>query len=275
MLVYVEGRTKVKKVAILFLVIILTLAGCGQTASGDKGTDRRSSQSPSKQIIVSAAASLKEPLEDIEKLYEEQHQGLDLVFNFASSGSLQKQIEQGAPADIFLSAGQSQMDALEKQDLLVQGTRIDFTGNEIVLVVSRDNQNIKSFEDLTKANLISIGTPETVPAGKYAQETLKNMKLWDSLQDKIVQAKDVKQVLDYVKSGNVEAGIVYGSDAKSSDKIKVVAEAPAGSHSPIVYPGAVINTSSNLAEAKVFLDILCSSEAQAILENYSFKRVNY
>jgi len=254
------------------LTFILVLSACGQAASdNDKNLDSNPSQSAPKQILVSAATSLKSPLTEIEKLYEEKNQNIDLIFNFGSSGSLQKQIEQGAPADIFLSAGKSQMDALEKQELLAEDTRVDFIGNDIVLIVSKDNQNIKSFEDLTKADLISLGTPETVPAGKYAQETLTYLKLWDSLQEKIVQAKDVKQVLTYVENGNVEAGILYGSDAKPSDKVKVVDVAPSDSHSPIVYPGAVLNTTANLTEAKDFLGSLSTPEAQAVLEKHGFR----
>jgi len=246
---------------ILILATGLILIGCNE----------KQSQVDKKEISVSAATSLKNAISEIEKNYEEKNTGIDLTFNFGSSGSLQKQIEQGAPADLFLSAGKSQMDALEKGNLLVSGTRINFLANDLVLIVNKNNSSISSFKDLTKAQNISIGTPESVPAGKYAKEALTNMKLWDSLEAKFVLAKDVTQVLTYVESENVEAGIVYKSDVYGSNKVKIIAAAPADSHSPIIYPGAVITASKNQAEAGNFLDFLNSEEAQTIFAKYGFK----
>jgi len=254
----------------LFLVLTLSLllAGC----SG--GTNQQAAPTPpaeKKEIIVSAAASLKNSLDEIEKNYEAANAGINLTITYGASGTLQKQIEQGAPADLFISAGKSQMDALEKGNLLAAGTRKDLLGNALVLVTGKDNTKIKSFQDLAKAGKVSIGTPESVPAGKYAQEALTKMKLWDSIpKDNIVYAKDVTQVLTYAETGNVEAGIVYKSDAAGSDKVKVVATAPADSHSPIVYPAAVIAASKNQDEAKAFLAYLSSAPAKAVFEKYGF-----
>lgn len=163
------------------------------------------------------------------------------------------------------------MDALEKGNFLAEGTRIDLLGNDLVLIAGKDNKGFTSFQDLAKAGKISIGTPDSVPAGKYAQEALTSMKLWGTLQAKLVLAKDVTQVLTYVESGNVDAGIVYQSDAQGSDKVKVIAIAPTDSHSTIVYPASVIANTKNLTEAKDFLSYLSGDNAQQIFVKYGFK----
>lgn len=259
-----------QRVLMVMIMVILLLTGCNNT---DEITRPKQESAPmeKKEMIISAAASLKNAMTEIEQAYEAKNTNIDLRFNFGSSGSLQKQIEQGAPADVFLSAGKPQMDALEENNLLLKETRIDFLANRLVLIVGMNNKEIKSFEDLVQAQQISIGTPESVPAGKYAKEALTNMKLWDSLQSKLVLAKDVTQVLTYVGSENVDAGVVYGSDAQSSEKVRVVVDVPADSHSLIVYPGAVIATTQNSLEAEDFMAFVTSSEAQSIFVKYGFK----
>ena len=254
------------------LIASLALVGCG-TSTSEAGSGSKDDTTPveTKEIIVSAAASLKDAMTEIEKEYTSKNKNIKLTFNFGSSGSLQQQIEQGVPADVFISAGKKQVDTLEEKNLLKSGTRLDLLLNDLVLVVGNDNTTITKFEDLTKADKISIGTPESVPAGKYAQESLTNLKLWDSLQEKLVLAKDVTQVLTYVESGNVDAGLVYKSDAQGSTKVKVVTAAPADSHSKIVYPAAVIESTENPDEAKHFIDYLSTKEAQDIFVKYGFK----
>ncbi|MGI5901127.1 MAG: molybdate ABC transporter substrate-binding protein [Desulfitobacteriia bacterium] len=266
-----KHKRSILKSLVLVLLFLsaagLVLTGCG-SAAGESGSE---SGTEEKELIVSAAASLKGALTEIKALYEKENEGLILTYNFASSGSLQQQIEQGAPADIFLSAGKSQMDALEKKGLLAEGTRIDLLANELVLITHKNNQDLKSFEDLKKLSRISIGTPESTPVGKYAQEALKSMNLWSSLEDKIIFAKDVTQILTYVESENVEAGILYKSDVQDSEKARIVVSAPADSHSPIVYPAAVLASSANPAEAQDFLNYLGGEEAKAVFAKYGFK----
>lgn len=165
------------------------------------------------------------------------------------------------------------MDELENKNLIDKETRIDLVGNDLVLVVYKDNKNINGFQDLTRPETgkISIGTPETVPAGKYAQDTLKFLKLWDVLTPKLVFAKDVRQVLSYVETGNVEAGLVYRSDVKTSAMLKIVAVAPPNSHKPIVYPAAVVQSSNNKEAAKEFLNFLKNNDALEIFTKHGFK----
>ncbi|RJE47556.1 MULTISPECIES: molybdate ABC transporter substrate-binding protein [unclassified Dehalobacter] len=265
---------KMGGILVMLLVACLVLVGCSSSGSSANRTEQKETVSvEKKEILASAAASLKDVMTEIETQYETRNAGINLTINYGASGSLQQQIEQGAPTDVFISAGKKQMDALEKGNLLAEGTRMNLLGNDLVLITGKDNKSITSFQDLAKADKISIGTPESVPAGKYAQESLTRMKLWNTLQaqDKFVMAKDVTQVLTYVESGNVDAGIVYQSDAQGSDKVKVIAVAPADSHSAIVYPAAAIAGTKNLTEAKNFLNYLSSDDAQQIFVKYGFK----
>jgi molybdate transport system substrate-binding protein len=223
-------------------------------------------------IRISAAMSLKNALTALKETYENKTPNIELQINYASSGLLQKQIEQGAPVDIFLSAGKKQMDELEAKGFLIPGTRSNLLGNALVLIVAKEKKSqIKSFADLVdKAQSISIGQPETVPAGKYAKETLINLNLWKKLEKRIMFAKDVRQVLAYVESGNVDAGMVYQTDTVILKSGAVVAAAPAGSHSPIVYPMAEIKDSKNRTEIGKFMSFLKTAEAAKVFEKYKF-----
>ncbi|WP_132013346.1 molybdate ABC transporter substrate-binding protein [Hydrogenispora ethanolica] len=227
---------------------------------------------PKADLYVSAAASLKDALLEMEKPYEAKHD-VRLIFNFNSSGALQTQIEQGAPADVFVSAALKQMDNLEKKDLIKKGTRRNLLENEIVMVVPRDaNINLKDFKDLALASVkrIGIGAPASVPAGQYALEAFKKLGLWDKIQDKAVYGTNVRAVLSYVETGNVDAGIVYRTDAAISDKVKVAAAAPAGSTEPVIYPAAVLAGTKQPKEAAEYLAFLSGPEAKLIFEKYGF-----
>lgn len=259
-------------VGVLSLLLTVSLIGCGTTGNSPNSSKSVSPAAPT-DLIVSAAASLQNSLTEIQKDYTHQNPGIKLTFNFGASGPLQQQIEQGAPADLFISAGQPQMDALEQKNLLVKDTRVNLLGNVLVLITGKNNTSVTSIQDLTKPGVakISIGTPKTVPAGEYAQQSLTSLKLWDTLQPKLVMAGDVTQVLNYVESGNADAGFVYQSDAQSSNQVKVVADVPDSSHQPIVYPAAVIAASKHQQAATAFLKYLESSQGQQIFAKYGFK----
>jgi molybdate transport system substrate-binding protein len=224
-------------------------------------------------ITVSAAISLKDALDAIKAAYTAQHGGVALSMNYGASGTLQLQIEQGAPVDVYLSAAPKQMDALESKGLLLEGTRKDLLRNEIVLIVPTDSTvAVTGFQDLAKPEVkkVALGEPVAVPAGKYAQEVLRHLGIYDQVNSKAVLAKDVRQVLTYVESGDVDAGIVYKTDALSSSKVKIVAQATADSHSPVIYPVAVIKTAKNAAAAKAYEDFLSSAQAESIFQKYGF-----
>jgi molybdate transport system substrate-binding protein len=223
-------------------------------------------------IKVSAAMSLTDALNALKGIYAKKEPKVELQFNFAASGILQKQIEEGAPVDLFLSAGKKQMDDLAAKGLIIPQTRVDLLGNELVLVVAKEKKGkIRNFSDLEKeAKSISIGQPESVPAGRYAKETLVSMKLWDALKKRMIFAKDVRQVLAYVDSGNVDAGLVYRTDAIQAKNAVLVATAPKGSHSPIVYPMSAIKSGKNQEATNKFMAFLQTKEAERVFAKYKF-----
>ena len=223
-------------------------------------------------LLISAAASLKEALEEIKPLYQQSKPNVNINYNFGSSGALQQQIEQGAPADIFISAAKKQVDALEQKGLLVAGTRNIIAKNRLVLVVPKNVVGITSFYSLKDAKVkkIAIGEPRSVPAGQYAQQVLEKLKIWSEIKSKLVFANNVRQVLASVESGNADAGLVYITDAKISDKVKVVVTADEKYHSPIIYPLAVVKRSKNIDAAKEFSQFLSSNQAKSVFKKYGF-----
>ncbi len=226
-------------------------------------------------LTVSVASSVQDAMKDIKSLYKEQKPNISIDYNFGSSGSLQQQIEQGAPADVFLSAAPKQMNALQQKDLLLTETRQDLLKNQVVLVVPKDAEITATFDSLNNAEFkkVALGDPASVPAGQYGKEVLTSLKVYDKVNSKLVFGKNVRQVLFYVETGNADAGLVYGTDAKVSDKVKVVATAPENSHSPIIYPVSVIKSSKHPEKAKQFTEFLFSDEAKETFENYGFSLV--
>lgn len=227
------------------------------------------------EILVSAAISLKDAFTDIGKMYEANNRNSKVVFNFGASGDLKTQILGGAPVNVFASAAQKEMDELAKNDKIIKETRVDFAGNAVALIVPADSRvQIQSFADLQKPEIkkIALGNPQTVPAGRYADEVLTYYTLKDAITlDKCVFGENVRQVLDYVARKEVDAGIVYATDAKSrTGDVKVVVAAPAESHKPIIYPLAVIAGSKNKDASDKFISLVMSKEGQEILKKYGF-----
>jgi len=223
-------------------------------------------------LTISAAVSLKDALDAVTPLFAKVQPSISLHYNLGASGTLQEQIEQGAPVDVYISASPDQMNTLDKQGLLLPGTRRDLLRNSIVLIAPSSSTGVSDFKDLLKpqVKIVAIGEPQTVPAGKYAQEVLTHFGLYDSLKPKFVFAKDVRQVLTYVASGNADAGIVYATDAETTNQVKVVATAPDDSHAAVLYPVAILKDAKNVAAAKEFENFLQSPAAQAVFERYGF-----
>ncbi|WP_050184225.1 molybdate ABC transporter substrate-binding protein [Domibacillus robiginosus] len=261
-----------KTCLMIILVIIMLMAGCSsdeQSKSPQGHTDQEV------ELTVSAAASLQNALADITEMFEKEHPHVKINYNFGASGALKQQISQGAPVDLFFSAAEDKFDQLVKEGLIENESRIDLVGNELVLIVPRDsNQRISTFKDLPQAQNISIGTPESVPAGKYAKETLESLHIWESVKEKVVYAKDVRQVLTYVETGNVDAGVVYKTDALSSSKVKLAATADEATHAPIIYPAGVLKNSTHLQEAQLFYEYLQNETSMQIFAKYGFKGVH-
>jgi molybdate transport system substrate-binding protein len=252
------------------LALGLAVTGCG----GAQPAAPKAAEAPQPvELTISAAVSLKDALAEIQANYAKTKPNVKLVFNLGASGSLQKQIEQGAPADIFISAAPKQMDELEAKNLINKATRKNLVENKLVLIVPLDSKlGLSKYEDLQKPEVkqISVGEPSVVPAGQYAQEVLQKLNIWDKVKDKAVLAKDVRTVLTYVETGNVDAGIVYKTDAASSKKIKIAATAPEGSHKPIIYPAAVLSGAKQTKAAEEFLAYLSGPEGKPVLEKYGF-----
>jgi molybdate transport system substrate-binding protein len=229
-------------------------------------------------ITVSAAISLKDALDELGPIFQvQQHRknggnGTAVTYNYGGSGTLARQIEQGAPVDVFFSAAEKQMDELAAQSLIDADTRHDLVGNALVLIAPAQATTLRSFQDLTNPAVknIALGETSTVPAGMYAQQTLEHLGLFAAVQKKVVYAKDVRAVLTYVETGNADAGLVYQTDANTSKKVRVIAIAPPDSHDPILYPAAVLRDSKNKPAARAFLEFLQGADARAVFHKYGF-----
>ncbi len=228
-------------------------------------------------LVVSAAASMQDALKTIAADYRRREPGTTVRFNFASSGTLQRQIESGAPVDVFISAARKNMDELQARGLIVANTRRNLARNRLVLIVPQNSRAaVRSFRDLKNPQVsrVALGAPQSVPAGKYAQELLQKIGIWHVVEKKSVRTKDVRGVLTQVKLGNVTAGMVYRTDALSSSKVRIVSTAPEKLHAPIVYPLAVIKASKNQAAARRFTAYLTSAPAQKVLQRFGFGKGN-
>lgn len=223
-------------------------------------------------LLVSAAASLTNAFQEMKEPFEKAHPGTTLVFNFAASGALLKQMEQGAPVDVFASADQETMD--KAAQLIDEPTRVDFAGNALVMVVPAEGgQPLTAPEELRsdRVKLVAIGNPDSVPAGRYAKGALEAAGLYEPLTPKFVMAESVRQALDYVARGEVQAGFVYATDAVlRADRVKVAAEIPG--HKPISYPVALLKDSKGKEMGQTFIDFIKGEEGQAILAGFGFKK---
>ncbi|MFT7724619.1 MAG: molybdate ABC transporter substrate-binding protein [Roseateles sp.] len=224
------------------------------------------------QLTVSAAASLTDAFKEIAPRFEAARPGATVRFNFAASGVLLQQIAQGAPVDVFASADQETMNRGVAQKLIQDGTRRDFAANSLVLITPvQGAPAVATLADLNQAGVkrIAVGKPASVPVGRYTQQALEGAQLWAGLQPKLVHADNVRQVLDYVSRGEVEAGFVYRTDAELlKDKVRIAMTV--GGHTPVTYPVAAVAESRQAALARDFIAFLGGAEAQAILARYGF-----
>ncbi|MFZ5816647.1 MAG: molybdate ABC transporter substrate-binding protein [Bacillota bacterium] len=244
----------------LLLGVGVLLAGC--SAGPERAAPR--------ELVVSAAASLGDALEEARTAFQGREQGLVIRLNLGSSGALSRQIQQGAPADLFLSAADAPMEALVQAGLVERRAVANLASNQIVLIRSRAVERVRGWADLPRAGRIALGNPQHVPAGQYGRAVLESLGLWGAVEPRLVFGEDVRQVLQFVASGEVDAGLVYRSDAASSPQVVVVAEAPAGSHPPVGYPMAVLKESRLAADARRFADFLRSAQGQQIFARHGF-----
>lgn len=259
------------KLSFFLLLLLIVAAGCNGNSGAKDGSDARHSEQKD-ELFVSAAASLTDALNEIAEIYEKEEM-VDITFNFAGSGKLARQIQQGAPVDVFISANANWMADLKEEGLIDADSVIEAAGNKLVLIANKDSPiRYESFAQIDGSDIdrIAIGNPGSVPAGEYAEAVLKKHESWDDLESKFVYAQDVRQVLTYVETGNADVGFVYESDALTSDAVNIVAESDSDLHDSIVYPAAVVADSTMREEARGFLQFLTSEAGQEILHKYGF-----
>jgi len=302
------------KIIISMAIIICLLGGCGSTSdkqgadkmdtskkadisgdiangsSGDVGNyvdnadnvdkadnGESAEKNASGNLTILAAASLTDVCAELEDAYKITHPNVTFTFSLGSSGALQTQIEEGAPADIFFSASTKQMNALNDEGLIAEGSIRELLENKIVLVVPADSdKKIESFDDITtdKVSMIGLGEPESVPAGQYAEQVFTSMNILDKVKKKANYGTDVRTVLSWVETGDVDCGVVYATDAYSTEKVKIVSEAPEGSCDKVIYPVGIIKASNKSDIAKEFIDFLTGDEAMKIFKKYGFSEAD-
>ena len=266
---------------VLAVCMVLSCAGCG--GSSNKGaseeTTEVTTEGGNSKILVAAAASLQATFDnELIPLFEKENPEITVEGTYASSGDLQQQIESGLDADVFFSAATSNMDTLAEEKLIDEDTVVDLLKNNVVLITPKDSKlGIKSFKDITKADTIAIGDPESVPAGKYAKEILTNLDVYNKVEKKASLGASVTEVLSWVAEGSADAGIVYATDAQTENtngddkEVEVVATAEDSMmQTPVIYPVGTVSSSTHKDEAKAFEDFLQTDEAKAILEKAGF-----
>ncbi len=258
----ISGRCAVETLRV-FLVASVTLFLVATSCGGD-GRE---------EVLVFAAASLTDALQEIGSQFAER-EGVKVSFNFGGSTSMAQQIIRGAPADAFVSAGAQPLEMLEDRGLLMQDTRVDLLTNELVLVaspgVARDS-GIRSLEDLAGSDArLAVADPDLAPAGRYTRDALQNMGLWQDLKSRMVFGSDVRATLGYVDTGNVDAGIVYVTDAGMIEGLEVISLVPKDNYTPIVYPAGVLERSGHAEAALKFLEYLQGDEARRTFLDHGF-----
>ena len=236
------------------------------------GNKENTSPAQKTEIMISAAASLKNCIQDLSALYIEKNPQVTITANFGASGALQQQIEQGAPADIFFSAGIKQMNTLKEKGMMIDSSVKNILENKVVLITPKSTAALDSFEALAGASIkrIGVGEPKSVPVGQYTEQVFQSLGLTDMVAAKLILAKDVREVLSWVETGNVDAGVVYETDAKISKAVTICATAPEGSHKKVIYPIGVVKASKHAAEAQKFVDFLFSDAAKEVFARYGF-----
>ncbi len=227
------------------------------------------------ELTILAAASLTDVCGEIEAKYEDANPGVNLTFSYGGSGALQTQIEEGVPCDVFISAATKQMTALDENGIMKSDSIMKLLENKVVLIVPADSKaGIASFDDVVteEVKMIGLGEPGSVPVGQYSEEIFTNLGILDTVKTKANYGSDVRTVLSWVETGAVDCGVVYATDAYTTDKVKIVCEAPEGSHKAVIYPAGVVAASANEDVAEAFVAYLQSDEVMALFESYGFSR---
>ncbi|WP_058991060.1 molybdate ABC transporter substrate-binding protein [Anaerococcus rubeinfantis] len=274
---------KIAMTALAGAMLIGTVGCANKNANDNKSNEPMSSSNVAKSnentdkekkdLVVFAAASMTEALEELKTEFEKENPNLNLTFNFDSSGTLKTQIDSGADCDVFVSAAQKQMDELEDEDKIDKETRFDLLENEVTLAVAEGNEKgIKDFKDLEKRDVekIALGNSD-VPVGQYSEEILKNLGIWDKIQDKVTFGSNVKEVTSWVSEKAADCGIVYKTDAKTAGLETVAVADDSMLENKVIYPAALLKNSKNPEEGKKYLEFLQGKKASEVLDKYGFK----
>lgn len=292
---------KKRKLGLLFLLIVslFVLTACSSNAEDDEteavteaitevkdAIDDEDEESPDQTeatenaeetvtILVAAAASMEYSLNEIIEMFEAEYPHVTVEATYDSSGKLQTQIEEGLEADVFLSASTKQMDALQEQELVDADTVIELLENKVVLIVPAEGESsVTGFDNILDAETIAIGDPESVPVGQYAEMIFNNMGIYDDVLAKASLGTNVTQVLNWIAEGSADAGIVYATDAATTDAVKVLEEAPEGTlDTKVIYPAGIVSPSENKETASLFIEYL-QGDGASVLEKFGFTMVN-
>lgn len=262
---------KMRKAIMMVLIVSLMVLSIGCAKKGEnveKGSDNEPVT-----ILIAAAASMQPSLEELKTLFQDKYSWITVEGTYDSSGKLQTQIEEGLDADVFLSAAMKQMNALKDQSMVDEASIVELLENKIALIVptSDTSKKVTSFDDILNAEKIAIGDPASVPAGQYAQEVFESLGSFDKVLEKASLGTNVTEVLNWVAEGIADAGIVYATDAATTDQVTVVASAPEGTlKAPVIYPIGVVTSSTKKEAASLYVEFLQSEEATAIFEKYGF-----
>ncbi len=257
----------VTAILLFSIVSAVFVSGCG--------TRKKESPQPV-EITILAAASLTDVCNEIKAKYEAANKGVVPAFSYGSSGALQTQIEEGAPADLFMSAAAKQMMALDEKGFMESDTITELLENKVVLIVTKDsNAGIETFEDVAteKVSMIGLGDPASVPVGQYSEEIFTSLGILDTVKKKANYGTDVRNVLSWVETGVVDCGVVYATDANISQNATVVASAPEGTCKPVIYPIGVVKASKNKEAARAFMEYLQTDEIMELFETYGFSTI--
>ena len=251
-------------VGIICLAVLASLVGCGAKKEAKK-----------KELTILAAASLADVCDELKTIYEKEND-IKLNFSYGSSGALQTQIEEGAKADLFFSASVDQMNTLSSKKMIDKKSVKNLLENKVILIANKDSKkDIESFEDLAtdEVKMVGMGDPESVPAGKYAKQVFESLKIWDKVKKKANFGTDVRNVLNWVEANEVDCGVVYETDAKISDKVKILSTAKKGLCDDIIYPVGMISSSKNKTDAQDLIDFFASDDAMKVFKKYGFYEV--
>ncbi|MDR1278907.1 MAG: molybdate ABC transporter substrate-binding protein [Treponema sp.] len=262
-----------KKMICRFLVVLAVFVSVQPTLFAVGKKDAARAANPPRTILIAAAASLEYAyVQALIPRFREKYPWITVEGTYDSSGKLQTQIEQGLEADVFMSAAVRQMDALADQGLVVKDSILPLLENKIVLIKPAGTSTaVSGFENAAQARVIALGDPASVPAGQYAREVFTSLGNWAAVEARASFGTNVTEVLNWVGEGSAEVGVVYATDAAVTNKVEIIAEAPAGSLSaPVIYPVGIVAASAHPEEARLFVDFLASEEGLAVFRSYGF-----